>query len=286
MLTNLLLILLLPLAGFVVQMFFGRRLPRGGDWVPTGMMGIALLLAIVTFARTMSIFDPQLKQQFQWNWLTVTGFTAGMGILFDNLTAVMLMVVTLVSFLVHLFSVGYMHDDVRYSRYFGYLGLFSFSMLGIVLCDNLLALYIFWELVGLSSYLLIGHWFEKKSASDAAKKAFITTRIGDVGMFIGILILYSKVGSFRYDAVFHAVANGQIGGSLLTAAGICDLLRGDRQERPVPAPRLAARRDGRPDPGQRPDPRGHHGGRGRLHGRTPLPDLHSRRACSSSPTSA
>jgi NADH-quinone oxidoreductase subunit L len=220
MLTNLLLILLLPLAGFAVQIFFGRRLPRQGDWVPTGAMGIALLLSIVTFARTLSVFDPALKQQFHWEWITLGGFNAGMGILFDNLTAVMLMVVTIVSFLVHLFSVGYMHDDVRYGRYFGYLGLFSFSMLGIVLCDNLLALYIFWELVGLSSYLLIGHWFEKKSASDAAKKAFITTRIGDVGMFIGILILYSKVGSFRYDAVFQAIADGQIGGSLLTAAGI------------------------------------------------------------------
>ncbi|MDM7916234.1 MAG: proton-conducting transporter membrane subunit [Candidatus Eisenbacteria bacterium] len=219
MLTNLVLILLLPLAAFAIQMFFGGKLPRKGDWLSTGAIGVSLLLALVTFVRTLGVFDPDYQRGFHWSWIDLGVFRAGMGILFDNLTAVMLMVVTIVSFLVHLFSIGYMRDDVRYSRYFGYLGLFSFSMLGIVLCDNLLALYVFWELVGLSSYLLIGHWFEKKSASDAAKKAFLTTRIGDVGMFIGILILYTQVGSFRYEDVFRAVANGTISGNLLTAAG-------------------------------------------------------------------
>ncbi|MBM3287159.1 MAG: NADH-quinone oxidoreductase subunit L [Candidatus Eisenbacteria bacterium] len=220
MLTNLLLILLLPLGGFVLQIFLGRRLPRRGDWLPTAAIGISLLLAIVSFIRALSIFDPGMKEAFHWDWIRIGSFQAGMGILFDNLTAVMLMVVTIVSFLVHLFSIGYMHGDIRYSRYFAYLGLFSFSMLGLVLCDNLLALYIFWELVGLSSYLLIGHWYEKKSASNAAIKAFLTTRIGDVGMFIGIMILYMKTGSFRYDEVFRAVADGTISGGLLTAAGI------------------------------------------------------------------
>jgi len=225
MLTTLVLILLLPLGAFVVQIAFGGRLPRKGDWLSTGAIGVSLVLAIAAFIRAVGIFDPAHKELFRWSWISIPGdggrgFQAGMGILFDNLTAVMLMVVTIVSFLVHLFSIGYMHDDVRYGRYFAYLGIFSFSMLGLVLCDNLLALYVFWELVGLSSYLLIGHWFEKKSAQDAAKKAFITTRIGDVGMFIGILIIYSQIGSFRYDDVFRAVANGAIGGKMLTAAGI------------------------------------------------------------------
>jgi NADH-quinone oxidoreductase subunit L len=220
MLTNLLLILLVPLAAFTVQIFFGRKLPRGGDWLSTGALGISLLLSLYCFLRTIPNLDPNLRLHFATEWIAFGGFQAKMGILFDNLTAVMLMVVTIVSFLVHLFSVGYMHNDVRYTRYFAYLGLFTFSMLGIVLCDNLLALYIFWELVGLSSYLLIGHWFEKPSAQEAAKKAFITTRIGDVGMFIGILIIYAKIGTFQYDEVFRAVANGALSGNLLTVAGI------------------------------------------------------------------
>lgn len=220
MLTNLILILLLPLAAFTVQILIGQKLPRKGDWLSTGAIGVSLLLSIVTLVQVVGAFDPAYKQHWSWPWIDIGGFNAGMGILCDNLTAIMLIVVTLVSFLVHLFSTSYMHGDFRYHRYFGCLGLFSFSMLGIVLCDNLLALYIFWELVGLSSYLLIGHWFEKKSASDAAKKAFLTTRVGDVGMFIGIMILYAKVGSFAYDDIFSAVANGTVSGSLLTAAGI------------------------------------------------------------------
>jgi len=127
MVTTLVLILLLPIVGFTLQMFFGCRLPRKGDWLPTGLIGISLVLATITFVQTLGAFDPGLKQQFRWGWIDFSGFTVGMGILFDNLTAVMLMVVTIVSFLVHLFSIGYMHGDVRYSRYFGYLGLFSFS---------------------------------------------------------------------------------------------------------------------------------------------------------------
>ncbi len=220
MLTTLVLILLMPLAAFAIQVFLGRFLPRKGDWLSTGAIGVSLALAVVAFVRSISINDPGMREVFSWRWIEVGTFRASMGILFDNLTAVMLMVVGIVSFLVHLFSIGYMHGDARYGRYFGYLGLFSFSMLGLVLCDNLLALYIFWELVGLCSYLLIGHWYEKKSASDAAMKAFITTRIGDVGMLIGIMIIFAKIGSFRYDDVFRAVADGTLSGSLLTAAGI------------------------------------------------------------------
>ena len=112
-------------------------------------------------------------------WLTVGDrFVLNVGILIDNLTAVMLLVVTGVSTLVHLFSIGYMHGDPRYSRFFAYLSIFSFSMLGLVLAESFFFIYIFWELVGLSSYLLIGFWFEKKSAADAGKKAFIVNRIG------------------------------------------------------------------------------------------------------------
>ncbi|MBU1949425.1 MAG: NADH-quinone oxidoreductase subunit L, partial [Candidatus Eisenbacteria bacterium] len=155
-----------------------------------------------------------------WGWIHLNDLQVAMGFLVDNLTIVMLMVVTVVSTLVHLYSIGYMHGDERYGRYFGYLGLFTFSMLGIVLCDNLIALYVFWELVGLSSYLLIGFWYEKDSASDAGKKAFLTTRIGDVFMFIGIMIIYSSLGTFNFHEIFNAVAHGAISGTRLTVAGM------------------------------------------------------------------
>ena len=135
----------------------------------------------------------------------------------------MLFVVNLISMLVHLFSIAYMKGDKRYTRYFAYLGIFTFSMLGIVLTDNLLMMYIFWELVGLSSYLLIGFWYEKKSASDASKKAFLTNRIGDIGMFLGILILFTNYHSFSFDYIYSQIAAGVIpfgSEAWLTAAGI------------------------------------------------------------------
>jgi NADH-quinone oxidoreductase subunit L len=214
------LVLLLPLAGFAVQIFFGRRLPRKGDWLAVGLVGGSLLLSIMLFLRAVQAAG-HLTFFKTWDWILLDGFRISMGFHFDSLTAIMLIVVTLVSTLVHLYSVGYMHGDPRYSRYFAYLGLFTFSMLGIVLCDNLIALYVFWELVGLSSYLLIGFWYEKDSAANAAKKAFITTRVGDVFMFVGIMIVYSSLGTFNFREIFEAVAQGELSGTRLTVAGIC-----------------------------------------------------------------
>ncbi|MFQ6612362.1 MAG: NADH-quinone oxidoreductase subunit L, partial [Fidelibacterota bacterium] len=128
--------------------------------------------------------------------------------------------VALISSMSHIFSLEYMKGDIRYSRYYAYLGLFTFSMNGIVLANNLISLYIFWELVGLSSYLLIGHWYEKDSAAQAGKKAFLTNRVGDIGFFIGIMILFTAIGSFTYSDIFNGVAEGKITGILLTMGGI------------------------------------------------------------------
>jgi NADH-quinone oxidoreductase subunit L len=148
-------------------------------------------------------------------------FTLNVGILVDNITAVMLLVVTGVSTLVHLFSIGYMHGDPRYNRFFAYLSIFSFSMLGLVLSESFFFIYVFWELVGLSSYLLIGFWFEKKSAADACKKAFIVNRVGDFGFLIGTLIIFATCGGvLGYDQVFQAIGEGKLSGTLLTIAGI------------------------------------------------------------------
>jgi NADH-quinone oxidoreductase subunit L len=135
----------------------------------------------------------------------------------------MLVVVTLISFLVHLFSTEYMREDKRFSRYYAYLGLFTFSMIGIVIANNFLFMYVFWELVGVSSYLLIGFWYEKNSAANASKKAFLANRIGDLGFFIGIMILFYTYGTFMFDDLFAGIATGKIpfdSSALLTATGI------------------------------------------------------------------
>ena len=222
MLLYALLIPAVPLAAFVIQVFFGRRLPRGGDWVSLSAIVLAFFFSLPFFTQALSAAHPDFRISFgRWTWLDLGTTQIAVGLLVDNITAIMLMVVTLVSGLVHFYSVGYMHGDPRYSRFFGFLSLFSFSMLGLILCDNFLLLYLFWELVGLSSYLLIGFWYEKPSAAAACKKAFLVNRVGDLGFFVGILILFWKLGVLDFDGVFSGIAQGKLGGSLLTAAGLC-----------------------------------------------------------------
>ncbi len=217
-------VLLLPLAGFTLLIFFGKRIPRQ-DLIETGILFVALAISIyIMVQKVFFIAEPRIDFTFRWLDLGALighpGFTIDLGIAIDNITAIMLVVVTLISSLVHLFSLAYMEGDVRYSRYYAYLGFFSFSMLGIVLSNNFLMMYAFWELVGISSYLLIGHWYEKKSASDAGKKAFIVNRIGDVGFFIGIMIVFTQLHTFLFSGVFAGIAEGHLSGPLLTAAGI------------------------------------------------------------------
>ena len=216
------LILLLPLLGFILLIFFGKKLPRNGDWLASGLISMALIFSLYLLVAKITSHSSEVFTG-SFVWVLVGSLNIEFGILIDNLSVVMLVVVTMVSTLVHLFSIGYMKDDVRYSRYFAYLGLFSFSMLGIVITDNLLLMYVFWELVGISSYLLIGHWYEKKSASNAANKAFIVNRIGDFGMFIGILILFLSFSTFAFESIFESIAAGQLpfdSTGWLTAAGI------------------------------------------------------------------
>jgi NADH-quinone oxidoreductase subunit L len=221
-------VLLLPLFNFVVLIFFNRRLPRQGDWLGTFFLFVGLALsALILYTKLTAYHDETIQTTFTWiKFGNVPGlgqFQWTLGFTIDNLSAVMMVVVNLISSLVHLYSIGYMKGDGRYGRYFAYLGVFTFSMLGIVLTNNFFLMYVSWELVGLSSYLLIGFWFEKKSASDAGKKAFIVNRVGDIGMFIGILILYANFHTFSFDAIFGAIKAGQIpfgSDAWLTAAGI------------------------------------------------------------------
>lgn len=218
-----LLVLLTPLISFLINIFFGNRLGRLSGVVGTTILGIDLLLAAsVAFSKLVTYGNEHIIQtRFEWFSPGTYSVTVGYGI--DNIAAIMLMVVTLISFLVHLFSTIYMEGDRRYPKFYAYLGLFTFSMLGIVIANNFLMMYIFWELVGISSYLLIGFWYEKDSASNAGKKAFITNRIGDLGFFAGIMILFMTYGTFMFEDIFSGIASGQLPfGSpvMLTLAGI------------------------------------------------------------------
>jgi len=215
-----LIILALPIVSYVLTFFFGEKLPRRGDFIGVSLVGLAWILSLKIFARFWVIADPATKIQQNWTWLQIGRFHVDAGILVDGMTAGMLVVVTTISFWVHVFSMGYMKGDRRYSRYFAFLGWFTFAMLGIVLANNLFFLYIFWELVGLASYLLIGFFFDKDSAANAGKKAFLVNRVGDFGFWIGILLFFTAIGSFRYTDLFAAVHHGALSGGLLTAAGV------------------------------------------------------------------
>lgn len=219
--------LLLPLVASVIQIFFGRRLFRGGDWVSCSAIIAGFLLSLVTLVEVFAHGDPNFRYETSVQWMNFGSITVTMGILVDNLTAIMLVLVTGISACVHIFSVFYMHGDKRYFLYFGYLSFFCFSMLGIVISDNLLMTFMFWELVGYSSYALIGFWFEKSAAAEAQKKAFVVNRVGDVGFLVALMIVFYSVGDFRLSRIFEAVGNGtfetsiQIFGlPLLTLAGI------------------------------------------------------------------
>ena len=220
-------ILSLPLLAFAVQVFVGRMLPWSGHYIPTGAMGLAFVGSLLLFAKVLGESGGMEPQTWELSWIKIgteaKDLSLSFGVLVDNLTVIMLVVVTSVSFFVHLYSWGYMHGEERYSRFFAYLALFSFSMLGLILVDSLLFLLVFWELVGVCSYLLIGFYFNKPSAARASMKAFITTRIGDVGFFLAVIIALGVVGSVSYADLFASVKGGLGPWSqgLLTFTAIC-----------------------------------------------------------------
>jgi NADH-quinone oxidoreductase subunit L len=197
------LVLVLPLVAFAVQMLVGRFLPRRGDWVSLAAIGAGCVLSTWIFLKVLAPGpDDPAVHVASVEWFSAGNRTFRFGIAIDGLTACMLFIVTFIGGLIHLYSVGYMHGDPRYQRFFGFLSLFSFSMLGLVLSDNLVALYCFWELVGLCSYLLIGFWFEKPSAAAASMKAFLVNRVGDIGFFLGLAAIYKWTGSVTFTEIF------------------------------------------------------------------------------------
>ncbi len=201
------LLLLLPLAGFAFTALFGRRIGRFAFLVP-------LLLIVATWAIAMVVVYEALTGGFGehgagitlWTWIPAGAFQVEMGFYVDQLTACLLIVVTTIGMLVHLYSVGYMAHDPGRWRFFAYLNLFMFSMLLLVLGDSWLSVFAAWELVGLCSYLLIGFWYPRRSAALAAKKAFIVNRVGDVGFALGIMLIWTSTGTLDIRASFEALA--------------------------------------------------------------------------------
>jgi len=211
------LIPLFPLLSFAAIIFFGKQLGHKSALVAIGSSALSFLTSIPFVLGTAG--GKVFSHSFEWIRLADASFL--FGILIDPLSAMMLFVVTVVGTSIIIYSVGYMHEDPRFSRFFAYLSLFMSAMLSLVLARNLLLLYLSWELVGLCSYLLIGFWFEKDSAAQASKKAFITTRLGDVAFFLGMLLLFFTTGTLELENLNHEFLTAFAGQSqILTLAAL------------------------------------------------------------------
>ncbi len=211
----------LPLAGAAVNLFFGKRLGRLSGVLASVTLGAAFLISALLVKDLMSLpGDGRLVVRHLFDWISVGNLTVAADLRLDQVSAIMILVVTGVGTLIHVYAIGYMHGDPRAGRFFAYLNLFVFFMLMLVLGENLLLLYLGWEGVGLCSYLLIGFWFDRPEASVAAKKAFITTRIGDTFMLVGLALIVAKFGTLDFTAIFHATAAGGIAKGTATAIAL------------------------------------------------------------------
>ena len=192
-----------PLAGALLNILFGRLTHRRAHWIAVPALAGSFLASCEVASRAWSsgTFSTTL-----FSWIVAGDFDTGVTAYVDSLTAVMLLVVTGVGFLIHLYSIGYMHDEPDYARFFAYLNLFVFSMTMLVLAGNFLLLYVFWEAVGLCSYLLIGFWYTRPAAAQAGKKAFIVNRVGDFGFGLGIMWLWVALGTLDFVGVFKGAA--------------------------------------------------------------------------------
>ena len=218
------LIFLLPIFSFVIISFFIRPFvkpeSRIAGYITITAIGGSLVLSLWALSAVMGADHHELHIP-DIPWLAIgDGFTIHLGIMMDSLTAVMLIVVTVVSLMVQIYSQGYMHGDPGYHRYYAWMSLFTASMLGVILSDSLLLIFVFWEMVGLCSYLLIGFWFHRPSAANAAKKAFIVTRLGDFGFLAAILTLYYNTGTFDIAQLYDYAITGVLAGTALTWAAI------------------------------------------------------------------
>lgn len=217
--TIFLIILLAPLFGGVIAGLFGKQIgQRGAHWTTISLMAVSLVGSIYVFCVYACHHQAPINFNL-YHWAVTDSYQFNVGILVDRLTAFMMVVVTFVSFLVHIYSIGYMKGDPGYQRFFSYISSFTFAMLSLVMANNFLLLFFGWEGVGLVSYLLIGFWFKKESANYASLKAFIANRVGDLGFLLGIAAVLMYVGSIDYQTVFTAIQSGQFSHLQITVLG-------------------------------------------------------------------
>src|ERR671933_2664226 len=211
----------LPALAFFALVIFGRLLRENAQYVAILGVTVSLVFSVFALLFVAGIIPGGGEPiEFSVNWIDLgEGGSFPMGVYIDGLAAVMLVVVCFVSLMIQLYSGGFMEGDRRFAWYYALLNLFTMSMLGLVLAPNFIELYVFWELVGLCSYLLIGHWFEKPEAAKAATKAFVVTRIGDAALFIAIIMFWRATGTTSYLGISEAAQAGFIGGSFFTTAG-------------------------------------------------------------------
>src|SRR5580698_9611645 len=231
--------LLLPLAGFLFLVTFGRRIgdPVAGV-IGTVAIGAAFVVACLVLAGIFGLPEnSRVVVDNYFTWFSSGGLTVPVGFLVDPLSITMCMFITFVSAFIHLYSIGYMKDDRDYTKFFIYLNLFVFSMLLLVLANNLLLTFVGWEGVGVCSYFLVAFWFERESAASAGKKAFIYKRIGDAGFLVAIFLIFEKTGTLEYESgpgggIFHQLSH--LGGGTATAAVLLLLLAATGKSAQIP----------------------------------------------------
>jgi len=209
-----------PLIGFLINGLIGKQFPEKAiGWIGSLAVGSSFVVAVLIFLELLGM--PPASRSVQtvvYTWILSGELNVAIGFLVDPLSMVMMMVVSGVGFIIHVYSIGYMHGEIGFRRYFAYLNLFVFNMLILVTANNFLLMFVGWEGVGLCSYLLIGYYYEKQSAADAGKKAFVVNRVGDFGFLIGMFLIFITFGTLNYTDVFTAAPDKlAYGGTLVTA---------------------------------------------------------------------
>jgi len=252
-------IVLAPLAAAVAAGLFGKQIGRAGShWITILAVGLSCVLSAVVLTE-MFWGGAAAENISVYTWAVTDGLRMEVGFLVDRLTALMMVVVTFVSFAVHIYTIGYMHDDPGYQRFFSFISLFTFSMLMLVMSNNFLQLFFGWEAVGLVSYLLIGFWYKRESAIFANLKAFLVNRVGDFGFILGIAAVVMFTGSLDYAEVFGKADS--------IAAQNIEVFAGTPWNAMTVVARLVARLDGRSDADLCIDPRSNDGYGRHIHGR-------------------
>ncbi len=230
------LIPLFPLIGFLINGLVGKSLPKGVvGTIGAAAVGLSFLVTVAIFLEFLKLPEGiHAVEKVMYTWIASGTFKVSVAFLIDPLSLIMLLVVSGVSTLIHIYSIGYMHEDEGFYRYFAYLNLFVFAMHILVSANNFLLMFVGWEGVGLCSYLLIGFWYEKQSASDAGKKAFVVNRIGDFGFLLGVFLIFWTFGSVNFTDVFPLAAKFPMGSGVLTAITLCLFLGATGKSAQIP----------------------------------------------------